>query len=128
MSQYNPNPPESIGAMNSLTNQTLESLLVGQGAVGTMTSVGLYTYEDLVFEKYYNAEYKASELNLDFTNYANFVFYGTAEGRLRAFRNKLIQIESLQRELEKPFGSASVSVATYTASGSIKFGPVASIN
>lgn len=127
MTDSNPNPPSSVGPMNSITNQTLETLLVGGGAAGTMTSVGMYTFEDLVFEKYYNAEYKASELNIDFTDYANFVFYGTAEGRLRSFRNKILKIEALQRELEPIFPSASVSPGSFTTS-SIKYGPVASIN
>ena len=103
MTTFNDNPPDSVGGMTGITNQTLETLRVGQGVAGVMTSVGLYTYEDLVFERYYNAEYKASELNIDFTDYTNFVFYGTAEGRLRSFRNKILQIEGLQKQLEDIF-------------------------
>ena len=128
MPAFNPNPPASVGQMTSTTNQTLETLLVKSGSVGIMTDVGLYTYEDLVFEKYYNADYKASELNVDFTNYANFVFYGTAAGRLRSFANKIYKIESLQKELEPIFPPCSVTPAHFVASGSIKYGPVSSVD
>lgn len=112
--------------MSSITNQTLESLLVSQGAVGAMSDVGSYSFEDLIFERYYNADYKSSQLNIDFSDYSNFVFYGTAEGRLRAFREKLLRIERIQRQLEPIFASQSIANNLYTTS-SIKFGPVASV-
>jgi hypothetical protein len=110
--------------MSSLTNQTLESLKVSSGSVGIQTRFGNYSFEDKVLERYYNTDHPSVELNIDFTDYSKFVFYGSAASRLGGFRQKLIKIENLQKQLQQMFVVYSGSF-----SGSeVKLGPVTTIN
>lgn len=75
----------------TIKNVTLTSLGLQTGSVGAI-SASVISYEDRTFNRWYTADFNSSELNIDFSNYNNFVFFGSAEARLNAFANKLRQI------------------------------------
>jgi hypothetical protein len=76
----------------SIKNATLTTLGLSTGSVGNI-SASRVSYEDRVFNRWYTSDFNSSELNIDFSNYNNFVFFGSAEARLVAFANKLQQLE-----------------------------------
>lgn len=76
------------------TNSTLNSLGLDTGSAGTVNN-GYVSYGDSVFRRWFTGDFKASELNIDFTNYNKFVHFGSAYKRLDAFRQKLEKIEEL---------------------------------
>lgn len=80
----------------SLNNVTYKFLQLQTGSLGSADSNSNITFEDQIYRRWYSDDFKSSELNIDFTDYANFVFYGSAAMRLAAFREKLLQIESLE--------------------------------
>lgn len=85
----------------SINNATLTTLGMLSGSVGVVSASSV-SYEDRVFNRWYTADFNSSELNINFTDYSNFVNFGSAQGRLDAFRQKLITIDSL-------YGNPSVS-------------------
>jgi len=91
------------------TNATLNSLGLATGSAGAIVS-GSATYGDSVFRRWFTGDFKSSELNIDFTDYANFVHFGSAQKRLDAFTQKLLKIEELT------LASISSSVSSSTVS------------
>lgn len=91
---------EDLG--KSLRNVTLNVLKLQTGSLGTLTTTidgkSSVSFEDDIFRRWYSFDFNSAELNLDFTNYDNFVFYGSAAMRLHAFRQKLLEIERLSRD------------------------------
>jgi hypothetical protein len=81
-----------------LNNVTLKSLNIQTGSVGSPDAPGNYSFEDRIYRQWYSYDFNSTELNIDFTNYANFVFYGSAALRLQAFRQKLMQLEQLEQQ------------------------------
>jgi hypothetical protein len=79
----------------SLRNKTLQLLRLQTGSIGSLDTVNNISFEDQVFRQWYSYDFNSSELNLDFTNYDNFIFYSSAYLRLQAFRQKLRQLEQL---------------------------------
>lgn len=76
------------------TNASLESLGLVSGSTSTAAG-GAISYEDITFRRWFTADFKSSELNIDFTDYNNFVHFGSAYARLQVFTEKLRQIDSL---------------------------------
>lgn len=89
-------------------NVTLNKLSLQSGSVGRLDPNQNKTFEDEIFRQWYSYDFNSSELNIDFTNYENFVFYSSAAMRLAAFKQKLQQIERLER-------SRNQILAAYTA-------------
>lgn len=83
---------------SKLQDQTLETLGLYTGSAGALVD-GKITYEDLVFRRWFTADFNESELNIDFTDYNNFVTYGSAYHRLLSFYNKLTSIEDLDSRI-----------------------------
>ena len=94
-----------------LNNVTLKLLSLQTGSVGANDQYANKTFEDEIFRRWYSYDFDSSELNIDFTNYSNFVFYGSAAMRLSAFREKLKLIERVDSN-RKQF----ISSSTYTMS------------
>jgi len=91
---------------NKLRNVTLNKLSITSGSVGSTDTLGNITFEDEIFRKWYSYDFNSSELNIDFTDYKNFVFYSSAAMRLEAFKQKLLKIESID-QWQQQFTSAS---------------------
>lgn len=82
----------------SINRVTLNSLNL-TGSVGTTaatTGVPI-SYEDTVFRKWYTSNFNSSELNINFSDYTNFVSFGSAKSRIDTFVSKLTEIEDLTR-------------------------------
>lgn len=88
---------EYIPTKQSISNVTLQSLNLITGSAGAAgpTSGTPITYGDTIFRRWYNNNINASELNIDFSDYTNFVEFGSAKYRLDSFLQKLKDIEKL---------------------------------
>ena len=59
----------------SIQNMTLTRLSLQSGSVGITDQYQNKTFEDEIFRQWYSYDFKSSELNIDFTDYNNFIFY-----------------------------------------------------
>ena len=78
----------------SISNQTLSS--IGLNLTGSEDQYGGYTFQDNILRKWYTDDYRSVELNIDYTDYANFVTYSSAKLRLDAFKQKISKIRELE--------------------------------
>lgn len=92
----------------AIRNVTFNKLSLQSGSVGRTDALKNKTFEDEIFRQWYSYDFNSSELNIDFSNYENFVFYSSAGMRLAAFKQKLEQIERLE-------SSRKQILAPYTA-------------
>lgn len=69
-------------------NVTLETLF-------TSSSLDLIKPTDPVLEEWFTFDVNNSELNVDYSDYRNFIFYSSAEQRLNAFTEKMRILENL---------------------------------
>lgn len=88
---------------NEVNNVTLQSLL-------TSGSTSKTDLTDPVMEEWFITSLEGAELNIDYSNYKNFVFYSSAVKRLEAFRQKLLILEDYNQILAEQ--SASIAAAT----------------
>jgi hypothetical protein len=86
----------------SLNQVTYKILQLQTGSLGSPDATNNTTFEDQIYRQWYSYDFNSSELNLNFSDYAKFVFYGSAAMRLAAFREKLLQLEKLE-ESRKQF-------------------------
>lgn len=90
----------------SIKNVTLQTLQLNTGSVGSI-SASKVSYEDRVFNRWYTSDFNSSELNIDFSDYNNFVFFGSAEARLHAFANKLQQLQNYSTKINASTSTVS---------------------
>ena len=90
----------------SIKNVTLETLGLNTGSVGSI-SASRVSYEDRVFSRWYTSDFNSSELNIEFSDYNNFVFFGSAEARLQAFANKLQQLQKYSTKINTSTSTVS---------------------
>jgi len=95
----------------SVNNITLSTLSLQTGSVGNISG-SVISYDDRVFNRWYTADFNSSELNVDFSDYNNFVFFGSAKARLDAFANKLQKIQS--------YGDIRINNSTSTVSERVR--------
>lgn len=101
----------------SLKNVTLKLLSLNTGSEGKFITSNNVSFEDQIFRKWYSFDFNSSELNINFTDYNNFVFYGSAAMRLEAFKQKLKSLEYLTTQSLQFAGSIFTgSLATAGAS------------
>ncbi len=79
-----------------ISNQTLAS--VGINLTGSEDQYGGYTFQNNLLRKWYTDDYKSVELNVDYTDYANFITYSSAKLRLDAFKQKITKIRELEAQ------------------------------
>ena len=99
-----------------LHNVTLNKLLLQTGSVGGTDAYANTTFEDQIFRQWYSYDFNSSELNIDFSDYNNFIFYGSATMRLAAFRQKLKILEKLESRRVQ-FASSSTYQANSAFAG-----------
>lgn len=100
---------------NSISNVTLKTLQLKSGSVGLTDVYQNKTFEDQIFRQWYSYDFNSAELNIDFTDYKNFVFYGSAGMRLEAFRQKLISLENIEQARMQFLSSSAYTVSTSSA-------------
>lgn len=110
---YNIDSRNYIDGKMFATNTTLTSLGLATGSAGAVINGTTISYNDTVFRRWFTGDFKSSELNIDFTDYNNFVHFGSAYKRLEAFNEKLIKIDELT--------SASISSSVSSSTISLKF-------
>jgi hypothetical protein len=93
---------------HTISNQTLTT--AGINLTGSGDNYGGYTFENNILRKWYTDDYRSAELNVDYTNYANFITYSSAELRLQAFKQKLTKIRELENSSRFIAGLASSSI------------------
>jgi len=92
-----------------LTDVTLADLLVS----GSTTSGSQVIASNPTLEQWYTTALEGVYLNVDYTDYNNFVHFSSAENRLQVFRQKLLKIEQLQSALNV---QSAAAVATLFSS------------
>ncbi len=108
-------PPNKSSEVTQLfgkevTNVTLNTLLPSGSILSSGSSVVL---DDPILRKFFNTEAaEGVELNVDYADYCNFVNFSSAENRLLVFREKLLQIEELDRQLNLQSSAASASLVS----------------
>ena len=80
----------------ALKNVTLDRLSLQSGSVGLEDALKNKNFEDQIFRQWYSYDFNSSELNIDFSDYSNFIFYSSAAMRLAAFNQKMQEIETLE--------------------------------
>jgi len=110
---YNIDSRNYIDGKMFATNTTLTSLGLATGSEGAIINGTTISFDDAVFRRWFTGDFKSSELNVDFTDYNNFVHFGSAYKRLQAFNEKLIKIDELT--------SASISSSVSSSTISLKF-------
>lgn len=100
---------------------TLETLNLLQGAAGNIENAA--TFSDSIFRKWYSYDWDSTELNQDFSDYNKFVFYGSAELRLKSFREKIRQLEIEQSKVVQNVYQLTTGSA-FTGSNSQLAGPI----
>jgi uncharacterized delta-60 repeat protein len=110
----------------TLRNVTLQFLSLDSGSVGARDVSSNVSFEDQIFRRWYSYDFNSSELNLDFTNYENFIFYGSAALRLEAFVQKLYTLDKLNvssKQFEGSIftGQLASAGASYILEQSAKF-------
>lgn len=100
---------------------TLESLQLQTGSSGIIVSNVTASYENLTFRRWLTDGFNASELNIDFTDYNNFVHFGSAYERLRTFNEKLVKIDRLTSEsiAVRPSSSGEVVIGSFVSMSSV---------
>lgn len=98
-----------------LNNVTLKLLSLSSGSVGAVDQYSNKTFEDEIFRKWYSYDFNSSELNIDFTKYENFVFYGSAAMRLAAFKEKLRLLERIESNRNQFISSSAYGAITSSA-------------
>jgi hypothetical protein len=111
----NLNAIADVNSGRQLRNVTLKRLALQTGSVGTIDVYQNKTFEDALFRQWYSYDFNSSELNLDFTNYANFIYYGSAAMRLSAFRQKLLTLEKIEHERNQFLSSSTYTGTTGSA-------------
>jgi hypothetical protein len=107
---YNMDARNYVDTKMSAVNTTLTTLGLATASQGAIVDGTTISYGDSVFRRWFSGDFKASELNIDFTNYNNFVHFGSAYKRLDAFTQKLKSIDTLTS------ASISSSVSSSTVS------------
>lgn len=81
---------------------------------------------DSILEEWYINSLENSELNIDYSNYNKFVFFGSAVAKLEAFKNKIIKMEDLNRIIQLNYSSLS-GTGSAVISGSQAYNSVKNI-
>jgi hypothetical protein len=98
-----------------LPNVTLQRLQLSSGSTGLVDEFKNKTFEDEIFRKWYSYDFNSTELNLDFSDYDNFVFYGSATMRLEAFKEKISRINRIEQNRIQFLSSSTYTVTTSSA-------------
>jgi hypothetical protein len=120
-----PAPPQKVYLRPANKNVSVD----GRSGVGVsnVTMAKLFTTgafdpirpTDPVLEEWYTGDAPDSELNIDYSDYRNFIFYSSAVGRLNAFANKMKVLENLDGLLAQQ--SSSLAAAGQIITGSLPY-------
>jgi len=95
-------------AANILRNKNLEN--IGISVEGSDDTYGNYSFANEILRRWFTDDYRSSELNIDYTNYNNFVKFSSAEARLAGFRQQLLRLYALEQNSRYLGGFAEDSI------------------
>ena len=97
-------------ANKNITITSISGIESGQITLASTVPSSSLGQTDPVLQQWYTYEdYKSAQLNVDYTNYRNFVHFSSADSRLTAFINKLSRIESIDFEINRFKNATSAS-------------------
>lgn len=96
----------------SIENVTSENLF-SSGAFSVLRQ------SDPIMEEWYTDDVNSVELNVDYSDYTNFIFFGSARSRLQAFVQKLSTIEEYDGKLS--LNSSSLAITGVNITGSLSY-------
>jgi hypothetical protein len=123
--KFTPPPPEKVYLRPANRNIQLTGRtgqVVENATLSSLFSSGAFDpikQTDRVLEEWYTDDVNSVELNIDYSNYSNFVFFGSARARLQAFIQKLKIIEDYDSILN--FNSASLVEAGAPLTSSLSY-------
>lgn len=94
---------------NSINNVTFETLF-SSGAFDVVRP------QDRTVEEWFTTDLEGVELHIDYSNYSNFVFFGSAQDRLTAFTEKLKLLEGFDKVIYANSQSLASIAGSITAS------------
>jgi len=102
-----------LGTQNKVTGRLIDLIPGIAGGSGALNVGSTYSnfVSNQVLENYYNVNQKSMEINADYSNFENFVTFGSAQKRIDVFKAKLTKIEELVK-------AAPVLVENLNISGS----------
>jgi hypothetical protein len=112
--QFTPDPPIAVYLRPPNRNLALtanDGASVDNATLTTLFSTGsnaLIRPTDSVMEQWYTDDVNDTELNVDYADYRNFVFFSSATARLNAFVQKLRILESFDDVLTQTSASLSI--------------------
>ena len=104
---YNLDVNKFIDNKKVINNASLQSLGLDTGSAGAIVQSNI-SYGDQVFRRWFTNDFTTSELNIDFTDYKNFVQFSSAYERLVSFAEKLSKIEELNTTTKAHPASSTV--------------------
>jgi len=90
-------PSGRLGTQNKVTGRLVDLLpgiAGGSGALSVSSSYSNFV-SNQVLENYYNVNQTSMEINVDYSNFENFVTFGSAQKRIDVFKAKLDKIQDL---------------------------------
>ena len=90
-------PSGRLGTQNKVTGRLVDLLpgiAGGSGALNVSSSYSNFV-SNQVLENYYNVNQASMEINADYSNFENFVTFGSAQKRIEVFKAKLDKIQDL---------------------------------
>lgn len=97
-------------ANKNITIASISGIQSGQITLNSTVPSSSLGQTDPVLQQWYTYEdYKSAQLNIDYTDYRNFVHFSSADARLTAFINKLSRIESIDFEINRFKSATSAS-------------------
>jgi hypothetical protein len=72
---------------------------------------------DPIRDQWFVSSFEGAELNVDYADFAQFVFYSSALNRLAAFKNKLLSIEDFNRIINEQSASVAAAVSSSGLAG-----------
>jgi hypothetical protein len=117
-------------------NKNLNIRTSGRGEINDVTLTSLLTSQsfdpikpdDPILNKWFITSLEGAELNVDYNNFSNFVFYSSAKQRVSAFKQKMLTIENYDKIIKEQSSSiASVSSGLSGFTSSISYPTITKI-
>lgn len=105
-------PPNRNITLTGRSNATVDNVTLNKLLSAQASDVIAPT--DVVVNEWYSDDVNAVELNLNYEDYRDFVFFSSAEARVNAFINKLLIVENLTKVITANSGSLTYSSSLLT--------------
>jgi hypothetical protein len=105
-------PNKQINVRNLSGNQVYDVTLQSLLTTGSLSTTNL---QDPVLQKWYITSLEGAELNINYNDFSDFVFYSSATERVSAFKQKLLLLEDYNTILSQQSASIASSISASNA-------------